>query len=945
MYRLFALVSIFLFMSSALSAQEICDNGIDDDNDGLVDLNDTTDCRCLIPSVTPSLLPNPSFENFDPNQEGCTSSLPSGLPTDVSQINCLTGWTQPSVGTTDAWNVFTYYPDTVSFIDRVPWPIPSGSSFLGFYGGALFPQAYDENGIQQRAYREYLAACLNDGMALMPDSIYRLSFSLGFVNDYSNPEGGANQTTSRSPAPLALYGIRDCADLYFEGADCPDRSGATGWELITEFTVNGLALQWSDVTLDFTPNQAYQALALGGTCASFAPEGRTEDWRNYYLIDDVRVNFREVFDAPTGGPVRLNGTSFCDPRLELIGTRIIGASYQWYRDGVAIPGATSLVHRPGTGTTPGGLYQLRTSTPEGCSVSDGILIPRPYLPASLIPDSILACLENGAVNVVIADRPYPGAAYRWEDGSTGAPRTITLPGRYAATITVGCLEQEEFFDVFPAGNPDFRVRAEYDLPCVSDRLLLTLNTAWNYDNFAVYDGNGVLISSRLDQETPIVVNPPLPAEIVVTGTGNDCVQTTIRLTPPPVLNTFEVAAAVTNLSCEQEEGTVELLVEDPAGASYNWTDAAGNPVSNSSLLTIIDAGLYTVVISDGDRCDFTGTYEIGFDGDFKANLETVPTPCATTTDVAVSPAGGLPPYSILWLTETGIVLSEDPALANLPAGGYRVVVTDATGCKLRRGFAVTERLALGVSDIDARSACPGEGGSLVFTPENGIQPYTFRLNGGPEQDIPEFEGLPDGAYRITVTDSTGCTFTSPPVTIRTANAFTLQMDDDQFVRLGEDAALGAQVSPVDLTGVAFSWSPGEGLSCTDCPSPILATPLTGAVYRLTTTSEDGCSLTDSIRVFVDATPQFYVPTAFSPNGDGVNDDFLVFPGGNVEEILALRVFDRWGSLVWEFRADTPGWDGKVRGQPAANGAYVYSGRLRLFGGQEVDFRGEVVLVR
>lgn len=945
MSRLLALVTISLFLSTALSAQEICDNGIDDDNDGLTDLNDTTDCRCLIPTATPSLLPNPSFEDFNPDQEGCTSGLPSGLPTDVSQISCLTGWLQPSVGTTDAWNAFTYFPDTVSFIDRVPWPIPSGSSFLGFYGAALFPQAYDENGVQQRVYREYLAACLTDDVALDPDSLYRLSFSLGFINDYSNPGSSANFTTSRSPAPLALYGVRDCADLYFDGTNCPDRSDATGWELITEFTVNGLALQWSDVTLDFTPAYPYRALALGGSCASFAPEGRTEDWRNYYLIDDVRVNFREAFEATTGGPVSLNGTSFCDPDLELIGTRLTGASYQWYRDGVAIAGATSSIHRPENGTNPGGFYQLRTTIAEGCSVSDGILIPRPNLPASLLPDSVLACLENGAVNVVVADPPFPDASYLWEDGSTEAPRTITLPGSYAATITVGCLEQEEVFDVFPSGNPGFRVRAEYDLPCVSDRLLLTLNTGWNYDNFAVYDDGGALISSRLNTETPIIVNPPLPAEIVIIGTGNDCVQTTVRLTPPPVLNSFDVAATVTNLSCGQEEGTVELLVEDPAGATFTWTDAAGNPAGNTPLLTTSNAGNYVVMISDGARCDFTATYEIGFDGDFKANLTTTPTPCATTTDVAVAPAGGVPPYSILWLTETGIVLGEDPTFNGFPAGGYRVVVTDATGCELRRSFAAAERLALGITEVNARSACPGEGGSLAFTPENGTPPYTFQLNDGPPQDIPAFDGLPDGDYRITVTDSTGCSFTAPPVTIRTANAFSLAMDGNQFVQLGEDALLGARVSPPGLPGLTLSWSPDEGLSCTECPNPVLSAPLTNTTYYLTATSSDGCTLTDSLRVFVDATPRFYIPTAFSPNGDGINDEFLVFPGGNVEDILALRVYDRWGSLVWERTEDTPGWDGKIKGRPAGNGAYVYSGQLRLFGGREVMFGGEMVLVR
>ena len=944
MFRLFALVSLFFFLT-ALSAQEICDNGVDDDNDGLTDLNDTTDCRCLVLAATPSLLPNPSFEEFDPEQEGCTSTLPSGLPTDVSQIECLTGWTRPSVGTTDAWNVFTYPPDTAHFIDRAPWPIPSGASFLGFYGAALFPGAYDADGRQQRVYREYLAACLNDGIALNPDSVYRLSFSLGFLNDYSNPGGEANHTTSRSPAPLALYGIRNCDDLFFEGTDCPDRSDANGWELIEEFTVSGLALQWSAFTLDFTPARPYHALALGGTCASFAPEGRTEDWRNYYLIDDVRVNFRAVFDAPTGGPVRLSGTSFCDPDLALLGTRRDGATYQWFRDGVALPGATSVVHRPGAGTNPGGVYQLRTTTAEGCALSDGVLIPRPYLPASLLPDSVLSCLENGAVNANIADPPYPDATYRWEDGSTGAPRNITLPGRYAATITVGCLEQEEVFEVFPAGNPEFRVRAEYDRPCVSDRLLLTLSTGWNYSAFGVYDEAGNLLSSRLNAETPVVVNPPLPAEIVITGTGNDCVRTTVRLTPPPPLNTFAVDAVVTNLSCEREEATIELLVDDPAGAEYLWTDAAGNPAGNTALLTTVIAGRYTVTVSDGTRCPFTGTYEIGFDGDFKTNLEATPVACATTTDLFVDPAGGVPPYSVVWLSETGIVLGEETALSGLVPGGYRVVVTDATGCKLRSGFVVAERPVLAVTDVEARAACPGEGGSISFGVENGTPPYAFRLNGGPAQATPEFHGLPDGDYRISVTDSSGCTTTTPPVSILTAGDFSVTAGGDRFVRLGESAHLSGGVFPAGTPGMTFRWTPEEGLSCADCPDPVLTAPLAGATYRLTATSPDGCSLTDSLRVFVDETPRFYLPTAFSPNGDGINDDFRVFPGGNVVEILTLRLYDRWGSIVWERSESSPAWDGRTHNKKATNGVYVYGGQLRLFGGKVVDFRGEVMLVR
>jgi hypothetical protein len=129
------LLLVGILTSFCLQSQEICANGLDDDGDGLIDLNDTEDCPCFILDQVPSLLPNPSFEEFDRGAEGCFSQQPGGYPDRVAQANCLAGWRQASDGTTDAWNAFVFPGFPPIFPASIPQPIPSGSSCAGIWVG------------------------------------------------------------------------------------------------------------------------------------------------------------------------------------------------------------------------------------------------------------------------------------------------------------------------------------------------------------------------------------------------------------------------------------------------------------------------------------------------------------------------------------------------------------------------------------------------------------------------------------------------------------------------------------------------------------------------------------------------------------------------------------------------------------------------------------------
>jgi len=121
------------------------------------------------------------------------------------------------------------------------------------------------------------------------------------------------------------------------------------------------------------------------------------------------------------------------------------------------------------------------------------------------------------------------------------------------------------------------------------------------------------------------------------------------------------------------------------------------------------------------------------------------------------------------------------------------------------------------------------------------------------------------------------------------------------------------------------------------------------LYEATVSNACG-EVSDAIQVTYESCREVYVPNVFSPNGDGINDRFLLQDNGDVEAVLLLRIFDRWGGQVFENRQFLPNdssaaWDGKFRGKPATQGVYTWFAEIQFRDGQSVILSGEIVLVR
>ncbi len=152
--------------------------------------------------------------------------------------------------------------------------------------------------------------------------------------------------------------------------------------------------------------------------------------------------------------------------------------------------------------------------------------------------------------------------------------------------------------------------------------------------------------------------------------------------------------------------------------------------------------------------------------------------------------------------------------------------------------------------------------------------------------------------------------------------------------------IGGYVQLQTNASAQVSWSPSTGLSCDDCPDPI-ASPTLTTTYYVTTTDSVGCQTIDTVEVQV-LESVVNLPSAFTPNMDGEND--IVFAEGMFVGDFNLKIYNRWGSLVFESTDMAYGWDGTFNGHEQPVGTYVYLVTGTLYGKPYVK-QGNLSLIR
>ena len=365
----------------------------------------------------------------------------------------------------------------------------------------------------------------------------------------------------------------------------------------------------------------------------------------------------------------------------------------------------------------------------------------------------------------------------------------------------------------------------------------------------------------------------------------------------------------------------EVIIGEPVYTNVTDTCCAGGTYTRYGFsIPVPTPGYYrgTLNLSSIYGCDSIVTLSLRVGG-YPAIGASVNNPCiANTASISITASGGIAPYQYTW--NTGASTS---SINQLPSGTYTVTVADSVNCKS------THTEILEANDLNATanttpSYCTDANGSAIVHVSGGSGNYTFLPDGSNVMPVSRtnsdflFANLWAGNYSVAITDS-ACTYNVN---------FTI-------INFGDPKATFSSVYdphnieiPVRFTNhsrnaTSYLWNFGDGNLSTD-ENPIYAYSEYGQ-YVVTMLATDNYNCVDSFSNVINLIElaHCHLPTAFTPNGNDVNDTFGPFCHKIQKENFLFAVYDRWGNKVFESQDVTQHWDGTINGKEPMPGVYVW----------------------
>ncbi len=375
---------------------------------------------------------------------------------------------------------------------------------------------------------------------------------------------------------------------------------------------------------------------------------------------------------------------------------------------------------------------------------------------------------------------------------------------------------------------------------------------------------------------------------------------------------------------------------------FNW---GGGFIPNNSQGGFA-AGTYTIQAIDAVLCEGTFTVTVTDNPALALMIDTIDISCFGANDgmAEAIPSGGTGIYKYQWSTG-----ATTQTISNLAPGQYEVTVTDRNECIIVGGVYITEPPDVAVNLIDVVDLiCNGTPeGEIRVEGIGGRPPYTFSPDGITYFPSDTLKNLLAGDYWVKVKDAYGCQDSVFASINQPLPLIVVAVPSDTTLDLGFTVDISTVTAPAGRP-VTFEWSPGTGLSETNIPDPT-ATAIDNITYVVKITDEDGCMAFDTVRVKVKKDRPVFFPNIFGPDKPYPNNFFTGFGGPAAEQISLLRIYDRWGSLIYEnrdFNLNEPnfGWDGTAKGQKV-DGVFAWYALVRFIDGEELRYEGDVTVLR
>jgi gliding motility-associated-like protein len=432
--------------------------------------------------------------------------------------------------------------------------------------------------------------------------------------------------------------------------------------------------------------------------------------------------------------------------------------------------------------------------------------------------------------------------------------------------------------------------------------------------------NGAIISNAIDSSYTTLTTGNFQILVIdSSGCANSSNIITVVNAAPNPATIVSSNGSFTICSNQQLSLSVPQIYDQ-----YQWFyNAALIAGSDSNSITTSNAGIYYVITHTTNAC-----YDTSASIEVIVNQTPNPTITPSSTKICLNQTVTLQSsnFSIYqwYLNNAPITNANAFNYTTNQVGNYTVIVEDANGCT-----GISNQALISIDSVEifinanAQSYCTGDIAILTAYGTNFSNLLWSNNSVGTNIQTGE-----SGNYTVIATSAIGCTDTASYNLTFLNQLFINASVSDSILNCNETIQLS--VSGADK----YLWEPSTGLNDATINNPLI-TELTNDIIYVVTGTTGNCTAIDSIKIGFENCGDIFIPNAFSPNGDGSNDEFRV-QGNNIFD-FNLKIYNRWGALIFETSQIEIGWDGKYNGKEVNSGVYVWVLNAKDKNGQIIDF--------
>ncbi len=604
---------------------------------------------------------------------------------------------------------------------------------------------------------------------------------------------------------------------------------------------------------------------------------------------------------------------------------------------------------PSFAVTNGGTYVVTVTSANGCSFVDSIqVVQKDVLPDISAKDDTLTCLRT-KLNLN-GDSKSSGVRFEW-NGPNGFFSDKPQPeiqdsGRYVLRVIdlQGCESTiQVYISKFADPSPLRLDFLKNQLTCQDTLIQLNAQTNQAKGQLTWTGPNG-FSSSALS----VFVREPGAYKVHFINQFGCKSEDSVVIQDLRQLPVFTVMDD--SIRCNRSSLNLSLQTSD-TGLRFQWAGPNGfnSNVQNPLIQT---PGVYTITVNNSADCAVTKTLQIIADTlhpDLNLSADTIN---CLRDRVPVKAGSSLQGFTMRWTGPNGFTYSLPQFITTVP-GLYQCTITNPrNGCSTTSSVQVledTNRIRNVVTQVVGARCNLSNGMIGVPTVLGGKLPLRYSLDNGLNfvNDVSSLQ-LSAGEYTLIVEDANGCRF-AQKVTIEDLPEVAIQLIPSIELVLNSSSKLNLNIltDPNDIASI--NWSPSDQLDCSDCTQP-LWTAVHDDILQVVVTDKNGCTATARIQLIVKKEVNIYFPNVFSPNGDNINDSFYPSSPGASTGIDYMRIYDRWGNLVFtkeNFSSNdaNAGWKGtSLDGTKCMPGVYVYVAEW-LEDGKRKSASGDLSLIQ